>query len=71
MVKRSRSARLARRRPSCQVRGETLDQTLIAILKRMTLVESDAAKYSKRLQDSKKPEVVYLDPMFYALRMPK
>ena len=44
--------------------GSAKDQTLIAILKRMTLVESDAAKYMQTLEDTKKPEVVYLDPMF-------
>ena len=44
--------------------GNAKDQTLIAILKRMTLVESDAAKYMQTLEDTKKPEVVYLDPMF-------
>lgn len=44
--------------------GSARDQTLIAILKRMTLVESDAAKYMQTLEDTKKPEVVYLDPMF-------
>ena len=44
--------------------GSAKDQTLIAILKRMTLIESDAAKYMQTLQDTKKPEVVYLDPMF-------
>ena len=44
--------------------GSAKDQTLIAILKRMTLIESDAAKYMQTLEDTKKPEVVYLDPMF-------
>ena len=44
--------------------GSAKDQTLIAILRRMTLVESDAAKYMQTLEDTKKPEVVYLDPMF-------
>ena len=44
--------------------GSAKDQTLIAILKRMTLVESDATKYMQTLEDTKKPEVVYLDPMF-------
>jgi 16S rRNA (guanine1516-N2)-methyltransferase len=40
------------------------DQSLVAILKKMTLIESDAAIYMQRLEASKKPEVVYLDPMF-------
>lgn len=44
--------------------GSAKDQSLIAILKRMTLVESDAAEYMQALEDSRKPEVVYLDPMF-------
>ena len=44
--------------------GSVKDQTLIAILKRMTLVESDAAEYMQALEDTRKPEVVYLDPMF-------
>ncbi|MBL6918974.1 MAG: class I SAM-dependent methyltransferase [Puniceicoccaceae bacterium] len=44
--------------------GSEKDQSLIAILKRMTLVESDAAKYMQTLEDAEKPEVVYLDPMF-------
>ena len=30
----------------------------------MTLIESDAAKYMQTLEDNRKPEVVYLDPMF-------
>ncbi len=44
--------------------GSAKDQSLIAILKRMTLVESDAAEYMQALEDNRKPEVVYLDPMF-------
>ena len=44
--------------------GSANDQSLVAILKRMTLVESDAAIYMQTLEDAKKPEVVYLDPMF-------
>ena len=44
--------------------GSEKDQSLVAILKRMTLVESDAAKYMQTLEDAEKPEVVYLDPMF-------
>ena len=44
--------------------GSANDQSLIAILKRMTLIESDATKYMQTLEDAKKPEVVYLDPMF-------
>lgn len=44
--------------------GNEKDQSLVAILKRMTLVESDAAKYMQTLDDVEKPEVVYLDPMF-------
>ena len=44
--------------------GSAEDQSLIAILKRITLVESDAAEYMQTLEDTKKPEVVYLDPMF-------
>ena len=44
--------------------GSKKDQSLVAILKRMTLVESDAAKYMQTLDDVDKPEVVYLDPMF-------
>ena len=44
--------------------GSENDQSLVAILKRMTFVESDAAKYMQTLEDAKKPEVVYLDPMF-------
>ena len=57
---------------SCRSVGRAKDQTLIAILKRMTLVESDAAKYMQTLEDTKKPEVVYLDPCFlYSLRVAK
>ena len=44
--------------------GSAKDRALIAILKRMTLVESDAARYMQALEETKKPEVVYLDPMF-------
>ena len=44
--------------------GSEKDQSLVAILKRMTLVESDAAEYMQTLDDVEKPEVVYLDPMF-------
>ena len=44
--------------------GSENDQSLVVILKRMALVESDAAKYMQALEDAKKPEVVYLDPMF-------
>ena len=44
--------------------GSEKDQSLVAILKRMTLVESDAAEYMQTLEDAEKPEVVYLDPMF-------
>jgi 16S rRNA (guanine1516-N2)-methyltransferase len=44
--------------------GSEKDQSLVAILKRMTLFESDAAEYMQTLDDVEKPEVVYLDPMF-------
>ena len=44
--------------------GSTNDQSLVAVLKKMTLIESDAAQYMQSLEASKKPEVVYLDPMF-------
>lgn len=44
--------------------GSANDQSLVAILKKMTLIESDAAQYMQKLEASKKPEVVYLDPMF-------
>ena len=44
--------------------GSANDQSLVAILKRMTLFESDAAKHMQMLEDTKKPDVVYLDPMF-------
>ena len=46
--------------------GSIKDQSLVTILDRMTLVESDAVKYMQTLEDIKKPEVVYLDPMFPA-----
>ena len=44
--------------------GSENDQSLVSILKRMALVGSDAAKYMQTIEDAKKPEVVYLDPMF-------
>lgn len=44
--------------------GSEKDQSLLIILKRMTLVKSDAFKYMQTLKDAEKPEVVYLDPMF-------
>ena len=44
--------------------GSENDQSLVSILKRMALVGSDAAKYMQTIEDAKKPDVVYLDPMF-------
>lgn len=44
--------------------GEANEPELISILVRMSLIESDAATHMQSLQESERPDVVYLDPMF-------
>jgi len=44
--------------------GTVHDESLVEILNRMSLIESDAATHMQSLDDSDKPDVVYLDPMF-------
>lgn len=44
--------------------GAEHEEALLHILKRMVLIESDAATYMQSLQEDARPDVVYLDPMF-------
>lgn len=46
--------------------GTIHDATLLDILNRMQLIESDASTYMQSLNQANKPDVVYLDPMFPA-----
>ena len=44
--------------------GEINDISLVEILARMQLIDSDAATHLQALEDVARPDVVYLDPMF-------
>jgi 16S rRNA (guanine1516-N2)-methyltransferase len=44
--------------------GVAQDAALVEVLDRMTLVEADSLNYLREVSEAKRPDVVYLDPMF-------
>lgn len=43
---------------------DSQDEELLAIIRRMTLIHTDARQWLAQLTDDERPDVIYLDPMF-------